>query len=226
MAAGRDARPPPGPATDRGGDGTGGECAGVSFLKNDSKHELALRSGEGRLPERRARSAGCVFGEKSSRSLLFTFRKNQFPMDDRSKCDNENAFGRERESSSCGPSGGRPLRRGAAGTRGDPGWAAVEGLRVSGGSIEDDDTTSPGCGGRPRRRKKRRRDGKCGSEFAGREPRPAPSLPGGRAGDAPHQKTDGLKKKKSIKNVEKALTIDPWMKFIFREAEAGVPQTY
>lgn len=50
---------------------------------------------------------------------------------------------------------------------------------------------------------------------------PAPSLPGGRVGDAPHQKTDGLKKKKSIKNVEKALTIDPWMKFIFREAEAG-----
>lgn len=146
MAAGRDARPPPGPATDRGGDGTGGECAAVSFLKNDSKHELALRSGEGRLPERRARSAGCVFGEKSSRSLLFTFRKNQFPMDDRSKCDNENAFGRERESSSCGPSGGRPLRRGAAGTRGDPGWAAVEGLRVSGGSIEDDYTTARGGG--------------------------------------------------------------------------------
>lgn len=146
MAAGRDARPLPGPATDRGGDGTGGECAAVSFLKNDSKHELALRSGEGRLPERRARSAGCVFGEKSSRSLLFTFRKNQFPMDDRSKCDNENAFGRERESSSCGPSGGRPLRRGAAGTRGDPGWAAVEGLRVSGGSIEDDYTTARGGG--------------------------------------------------------------------------------
>lgn len=165
-----------------------------------------------------------MFGEKSSRSLLFTFRKNQFPMDDRSKCDNEKAFGRERESSSCGPSGGRPLRRGAAGTRGDPGWAAVEGLGYRGqhrGRRHD----SLGRG-RPRRRKKRRRDGKCGSEFAGREPRPAPSLPGGRAGDAPHQKTDGLKKKKSIKNVEKALTIDPWMKFIFREAEAGVPQTY
>lgn len=138
---------PPGPATDRGGDGTGGECAAVSFLKNDSKHELALRSGEGRLPERRARSAGCVFGEKSSRSLLFTFRKNQFPMDDRSKCDNENAFGRERESSSCGPSGGRPLRRGAAGTRGDPGWAAVEGLRVSGAASRTTTRPPRGVGG-------------------------------------------------------------------------------
>lgn len=191
MAAGRDARPPPGPATDRGGDGTGGECAGVSFLKNDSKHELALRSWEGRLPERRARSAGCVFGEKSSRSLLFTLRKNQFPMDDRSKCDNENAFGRERESSSCGPSGGRPLRRGAAGTRGDTGWAAVEGLRVSGGSIEDDYTTSPGCGGRPRRRKKRRRDGKCGSEFAGREPGLRRRSPGAGPGTRPTRKLTG-----------------------------------
>lgn len=147
MAAGRDARPLPGPATDRGGDGTGGECAAVSFLKNDSKHELALRSGDGRLPERRARSAGCVFGEKSSRSLLFTFRKNQFPMDDRSKCDNENAFGRERESSSCGPSGGRPLRRGAAETRGDPGWAAVEGLGYRGAASRTTTRQPEGGGG-------------------------------------------------------------------------------
>lgn len=198
MAAGRDARPPPGPATDRGGDGTGGECAAVSFLKNDSKHELALRSGEGRLPERRARSAGCVFGEKSSRSLLFTFRKNQFPMDDRSKCDNENAFGRERESSSCGPSGGRPLRRGAAGTRGDPGWAAVEGLGYRGAASRTT-TRQPGAGAptpqeeTPTRRKMRLRVRRKGASAC------AASLPGGRVGDAPHQKTDGLKKKKKHK---------------------------
>lgn len=183
---------PPGPATDRGGDGTGGECAAVSFLKNDSKHELALRSGEGRLPERRAGSAGCVFGEKSSRSLLFTFRKNQFPMDDRSKCDNENAFGRERESSSCGPSGGRPLRRGAAGTRGDPGWAAVEGLGYRGAASRTTTRPPRGVGG-PRRRKKRRRDGKCGSEFAGREPRPGlrRRSPGAGSGTRPTRKLTG-----------------------------------
>lgn len=146
------------------------------FLKNDSKHELALRSGEGRLPERRARSAGCVFGEKSSRSLPFTFRKNQFPMDDRSKCDNENAFGRERESSSCGPSGGRPLRRGAAGTRGDPGWAAVEGLGYRGAASRTT-TRQPGAGAptrqeeTPTRRKMRLRVRRKGASACAVAPR-------------------------------------------------------
>lgn len=188
---------PPGPATDRGGDGTGGECAAVSFLKNDSKHELALRSGEGRLPERRARSAGCVFGENHLDpyflpSVKINFRWMTGPNATTKTLSEGNARARPAGRAEADRLDGAQPGRGA--TRAGPPSRASGYRGQHRGRLHD----SPGWGC-PRRRKKRRRDGKCSSEFAGREPRPAPSLPGGRVGDAPHQKTDGLKKKKHKK---------------------------